>query len=292
MHVSLLREKAPGLFNALGALFVKNESRCFDKWSPAVFEQALNWLYKDNIQMPAQAELRDYTDLYRFAKKYNMEALMNHVVDETRQYCHGRSIAGDIVHSFGGMLKEPHIGGYMSRFLVAQVAHEMVFSENGYEGAGSTADFERFFETDVTTAVKLMFTLRSFQERKFMSKTTKPSAYFACKYHEHFSTPSCKRATNGTSKGSFQARIASAPAGINYNLVQPSTFANGTQAATVDQPITSAEFAATHSEVKKATGDGTTAFLSSYTAISTRSTTQVPLDGGWDARGSTYPQNW
>jgi hypothetical protein len=113
-------------------------------------------------------------------------------VDAIRRFCRTPcQVSQYILQHYGGMLGKD-IGGQMSKFLIDQLAYEMVFCGNGYESTGSKEDFEAFFETDPMTAVMLVFTLRGFHERKNERRTTQPCEVRACKYHVHTKTTPCK----------------------------------------------------------------------------------------------------
>jgi hypothetical protein len=191
VHESLLRENMPVLFEQLQDGNLKTRACRLDDWTEDIFDQVVLWLYQGRLQVPAKFGLIGYTDVYRFAKWVESETLQNFVVDATRKYCRNFQISRYILKNYAGML-DKHIGGPMSKFLIDQLAYEMVFSVKGYEIAGSKEDFELFFEKDPKTAVSLTFTLKGFQERKFKEIFTKPSECFACVYHEHSKTPSCE----------------------------------------------------------------------------------------------------
>jgi hypothetical protein len=136
------------------------EQACHIKnWSTDVFDQVVLWLYRSHLEVPAQAGLRGYTNVYHFATRFEIEALQNRVVDRARKYSQEFQIAQYIVQEYGSTLSEA-IGGQMAKFLIDQLAYEMVYLGNDYESAGSKDNFEVFFEADVKTAVNLMWVLR------------------------------------------------------------------------------------------------------------------------------------
>ena len=190
VHNSLLQTKIPTLFSYLQDRLSKTQACRVDGFREDTFEQIVLWLYQGHLQVPAAYGLIGYTDVYRFARQFDCETLQNLVMDATRKYSRDFQISRYVLQNYAGMLSK-HIGGKMSKFLIDQLACEMVFSLEGYESAGSIEDFKAFFEADPETAVSLTFTLRRFQERKFEGITTRPFECFACVYHEHSKTPSC-----------------------------------------------------------------------------------------------------
>ena len=280
----------PALFAQLQDGNLKTRACRLDDWTEDIFDQVVLWLYQGRLQVPAKFGLIGYTDVYRFAKWVESETLQNFVVDATRKYCRGFQISRYILKNYAGML-DKHIGGPMSKFLIDQLAYEMVFSIKGYEIAGSKEDFELFFEKDPKTAVSLTFTLKGFQERKFKEIFTKPSECFACVYHEHSKTPSCESILSKMAMP--DAAVVTSHSNLKLESKQPNQPTSDPLKQSVTQPFRPPLHGPTTNLVNNPRKSlSAPSRPANASTSSNTSTTQSVSRNEFDDAESTYTSNW
>ena len=288
VHNSLLQTKIPTLFSYLQDRLSKTQACRVDGFREDTFEQIVLWLYQGHLQVPAGYGLIGYTDVYRFARQFECETLQNLVMDATRKYSRDFQISRYVLQNYAGMLSK-HIGGKMSKFLIDQLACEMVFSLEGYESAGSIEDFKAFFEADPETAVSLTFTLRRFQERKCEGTTTRPFECFACVYHEHSKTPSCvsvlsKKALTDAAAVTSHSNLKLEPKQPNQPTSNPLK-----QSVTVRMPFSDPSTRVGNAPRQSLSVSSRPANTSTSSGTST---TQSVSRNEFDDAESTYTSNW